>query len=64
LEALIAIAANPTVVAVVPRPQTAAAADGYAPTTASAFEIGAPRPMKTGTIASPWRYDCVADFAM
>jgi hypothetical protein len=24
-------------------------------------EFGAPRPMKMGTIASPWRYDAMAD---
>jgi len=26
----------------------------------SVFQSGAPRPMKMGTIASPWRYDAAA----
>jgi hypothetical protein len=28
------------------------------------FRSGAPRPMKMGTIASPWRYDAIIDYTL
>jgi len=30
----------------------------------SVLRSGAPRPMKMGTIASPWRYEAAADYAL